>query len=160
MFIAFIVGAMSVILYLQNKRITKLEIDVANLQSMISEPEIKFFINKNGQKIEVTNMFLKVSDQLPLSIAIKDKFGNTASVEGAPVWALTNDALGSLLVSADGFSAVLTPSGTVGAFKVQVSADADLGEGVKTIIGELDVELLAGEAVSVEIAAGEPTPLP
>jgi hypothetical protein len=151
---------MSVILYLQNLRITKLEKDVANILTIISEPQIKFYINKNGQKIEVTNMFLKVSDQLPVSIAIKDKFGNTASVEGAPAWALTDAALGTLNVAEGGMSAVFTPAGTVGVLKVQVSADADLGEGVKTILGELEIELLAGEAVSVEVSAGEATPVP
>jgi hypothetical protein len=160
MFIAFIVGIMSVILYLQNLRITKLEKDVANIMTIISEPQIKFFINKNGQKIEVTQMFLKVSDQLPVSIAIKDKFGNNASVEGAPAWALTDSSLGNLAVADGGMSAVFTPAGQVGTLKVQVSADADLGEGVKTILGELEIELLAGEAVSVEVSAGEATPAP
>ncbi len=105
-------------------------------------------------------MFLKGNQALPLSIAIKDKFGNLAKVDGAPQWALTDAALGTLAVADDGMGAVFTPTGVVGLLKVQVTADADLGEGVKSILGELDIEVLAGEAVAVEIAAGEPVDLP
>lgn len=100
-------------------------------------------------------MFLKVSQNLPLTIEVKDKFGNLAKVDGAPTWAVTDSTLATVEVAEDGMSAVLKPSGSVGTLKVQVSADADLGEGVKSILGELDVELLAGEAVSVSISAGE-----
>lgn len=121
--------------------------------------DIEFFTNIGGIKTRVVHMFLKVSQELPMLIEIKDKFGNPAQVEGAPIWALDNPALGTLLVAEDGMSAKLTPAGQIGAFKVQVSADADLGEGVKSIIGELDVELLAGEAVSVAISAGNPVDL-
>lgn len=103
-------------------------------------------------------MFLKVSDQLPLSVELKDKFGNAANVDGKPVWAVTDEALASIEVSEDGKSAVLKPKGAVGSLKVQVSADADLGEGVKSIVGELAVDLLPGEAVTVEIKAGEAVP--
>lgn len=81
-----------------------------------------------------------------------------AKVDGLPSWAVTDESLASLTVSEDGMSAMLLPLGPVGSFQVQVKADADLGEGVKEILGSLDVELAAGEAVSVEIAAGAPEP--
>lgn len=119
---------------------------------------IEFYTIINGQKTKVEKMFLKVSDQLPLSVELKDKFGNKAVVDGKPVWAVTDEALASVEVAEDGMSAVLKPKGQVGALKVQVSADADLGEGVKSIVGELDVDLLPGEAVVVEIKAGDAVP--
>ncbi len=103
-------------------------------------------------------MFLKVSEALPLTIEVKDKFGNPAKVDGAPQWAVTAPELASLEVSADGMSALVKPTGPVGPFKVQVTADADLGEGVKPVLGEMEVELLPGEAVSVGLAAGAPVP--
>jgi hypothetical protein len=98
-------------------------------------------------------MFAKVTQKVKISISIKDKFGNAAKVDGTPAWGLTDEALGTLAVEADGMSALLEPKGVVGALKVQVSCDADLGEGVKPILGELDVELLAGDAEVVELAA-------
>jgi hypothetical protein len=113
---------------------------------------IEFFINNNTTK--VVNMFLKVNQSLPLSIAIKDSFGNPARVDGLPVWALTNEALGSIVVSADGMSATLSPSGVIGMCDVQVRADADLGEGIREILGVLNMEFIAGDAAIVEISAG------
>lgn len=54
-------------------------------------------------------------------------------------------------------SATLTPIGPLGSFSVQVKADADLGEGVKEIIGELAVELSAGDAEVIALSAGAPS---
>lgn len=107
-------------------------------------------------------MFLKVSQVLPLAIAIQDKFGNVAKVDGAPAWELTDATLGTLEVAEGGLSAVLKPAGPVGICKVQVKADADLGEGVKELLGELEIEFLAGDAAAIAIAAGqafEPAPI-
>lgn len=104
-------------------------------------------------------MFLKITQKLPLSVEFQDKLGNPAKVDGAPVWAVSDETLATLSVAADGMSAELVPTGAIGEFKVQVSADADLGEGVKSILGELAIELLPAEAVSVAIKAGEPVEL-
>ena len=124
------------------------------LKKKVDEASGIVFLDEN--KKEITHMFLKVNQSLPLSISIKDKFGNEAKVDGAPSWALSDPSLGALTVAEGGMSASLAPAGTVGAFKVQVSADADLGEGVKSILGELDIELLAGDAEVLSISAGEP----
>ncbi len=115
---------------------------------------IEFYVTIDGKKTRRSDMFLKVSQKLPITLAIKDIKGNAAKVDGAPKWAVTDEALASLVVAEDGMSAELTPSGAVGAFKVQVLADADLGEGIKEIVGELSVELVAGDAAVVELSAG------
>ncbi len=101
-------------------------------------------------------MFLKISQNLPLAIAIKDRLGNDAKVDGIPAWALTDESLGKIEVAADGMSATLIPGDVTGACKLQVKADADLGAGVKEIVGELDIEFIGGDAVTISIAAGEP----
>jgi hypothetical protein len=120
------------------------------------EMAVRIIFFNNDTKQEVSKMFLKLNQSLPLSVKIMDKDGNVAKVDGLPSWALTDASLGSLEVSADGYSAMFKPSGVLGALKVQVKADADLGEGVKEILGELDVEMVAGEATTVVISAGEP----
>lgn len=98
-------------------------------------------------------MFLKVTEKAKISIKISDKFGNEAKVDGKPVWALSAE-LGTLEVAEDGLSAVFSPGPAVGALMVQVKADADLdATGVKEILGELALDLLAGEAEKVELAA-------
>lgn len=117
---------------------------------------IEFYTIIGGQRKKVVQMFLKATEKLPLSIEVKDAQGNVAVVDGAPQWALTDATVGALTVSADGFSAEFIPAGIIGLTQVQVSVDADLGEGVKSILGTLDVEVLSGEAVSVSIIAGAP----
>ena len=116
---------------------------------------IRFYAEIEGIMRRVVQMFLKVNQSLPLSLKIADKFGNPAKVDGVPQWALSDATLGTLTPSEDGMTATLVPAGPIGASKVQVSCDADLGEGVKSIIGELDVEFMAGEAEVVAITAGE-----
>lgn len=118
---------------------------------------INFYAEVNGIKRKVESMFLKVTQSLPVSLSITDKKGNAAKVDGAPVWAVTDESLASLSVAEDGMSATLTPIGPIGSFSVQVKADADLGEGVKEIIGELAVELSAGDAEVIALSAGQPS---
>ena len=113
---------------------------------------IEFWSTMGGQTIRVKQMQAKVTDTVNVSLAIKDVKGNDAPVDGAPSWTTTDPALGSLTVAADGMSASFSPSGPVGSLKVQVSADADLGAGVVAIAGELDLDLLPGDAVSVSLS--------
>ena len=40
--------------------------------------------------------------------------------------------------------------------QISVSADADLGDGVRTLTGFLDLEIVSGEAVSLGVIAGAP----
>jgi hypothetical protein len=111
-----------------------------------------FMVESDGNFMEIENMQMSVDKVCTLKIAPVDKFGNAAKVDGMPSWSLTDPSLGALAVDADGMGATFTPSGALGALSVQVNADADLGEGVKTIAGELPLELLAGEAAVVNVS--------
>lgn len=117
---------------------------------------VEFYVTIDGIKRKVTSMFLAADKKLPLSLEIKDAAGNPAKIDGKPQFALSDESAGSLEVAEDGLSALFTPSGKAIAFKIQAKVDADLGEGVKEVVGELDVEVLSGEAVFVGIVAGEP----
>lgn len=92
-----------------------------------------------------------------LSVAFVDAAGNPAVVDGAPAWAVSDAALLSITPAADGMSAVVSANGPLGTGQVSVSADADMGAGVTTIAGTLDIEVLASAAVSIAISAGTPT---
>lgn len=95
------------------------------------------------------------SQNLPLSIEIKSLKGKPAKVDGAPAWKSSDEAVGTLDVAADGMSA-LFKSVSSGNCSVGVSIDADLGEGVKPILGSLDINVVGDEAAVVEIKAGTP----
>jgi hypothetical protein len=131
------------------------------IEAILCPPRVAkmiFVVTIGGIALEVSRMQLKVTNKLPLSIKLVDKFGNTAPVDGVPQWALSNPGLGSLVVAADGMSAEMTPTGPLGSFLIQVSADADMGSGVTPIFGELPIDLIGGDAVSIQIVAGEPVP--
>lgn len=152
--------------FLVQARFDGVAVDLKGLESRLTErlerleaalipseaARVLFFVESDGSLMEVSDMQMVVDKVLKLKIAPVDKFGNPAKVDGAPAWSLTDPALGALAVEADGLSAVFTPAGAIGALAVQVNADADLGEGVTTIMGELPVELLAGAAVAVNVS--------
>lgn len=99
---------------------------------------------------------LKVGKRVRFTLgAPTDKFGNAAFVDGAyTVEALNPDVVDVTDLSSDGRNGYLVakktllglPSENVGNFKI--TADADLGDGVKTIETTFGVELVAGEATS------------
>ena len=152
--------AMNLQLAIINARLDSIESRLEKIEKQTNfnqyAESISFFAEIEGEIRKVESMFLKATQKLPLSIQIVDKFGNPAQVDGAPKWAVTDASLADIVAAADGLSAMVTPKGPLGAFQVQVSADADLGEGVKAILGSLDVEVLAGEATAVVIAPGAP----
>lgn len=115
----------------------------------------KFKIN-NGQEEGWTDMNLQIGENARVAVtAIKDAAGNAARVEGdVLVWSISGDQnVGSLEVAPDMMSALFVRSGAVGTCKVEVKGDADLGAGVKEIVGEVEIVCLGGEAVVFELSA-------
>lgn len=132
----------------------KLQKILEAVQPIVAE-KIVFFTIIDGKKEKVDEMLMKVTENRKFSIKPVDAKGNLAKVDGAPTWAVTDESLATLEVAEDGMSAVVKPVGPLGTFSVQVKADADLGEGVAEIMGELAVELVAGDAVAIAISADE-----
>lgn len=118
------------------------------------QPKIKF----NAQFSSITcygveTMAIKAGNAVKLSIQPVDSFGNKASVDGAPVWNLADDGLGTLAVAANGLDAVFTSSGKVGSALVEVAADVDLSDGVRNLGGSVSIDIEAGEAVDLGVRA-------
>jgi hypothetical protein len=90
----------------------------------------------------------------------KSKGGNPAPIDGKPVWTVSDPTILTLTVTDDGLSATVVSTGKLGTSQVAVSADADLGEGVTTISGTVDVTVQAGAAVTLEVPTGAPTEKP
>lgn len=105
---------------------------------------------------ETPMLVLTDSQFVELSVAPVNKAGNPAKVDGAPVWTVSDLDVLDLVVAEDGMSAKVVSKGKLGVCQVNVSADADLGEGVMNISGLLDVEVKAGPAVSLGVSAGVP----
>lgn len=106
------------------------------------------------------SLVLLDSQKVALSVQPIDAAGNPAKIDGVPAWSVVgaNPEILALEVAGDGLSCEVLTAGQLGTAQVMVSADADLGEGVKTISGVLDIEVQGGEAVSLNVSAGLPEP--
>lgn len=101
-------------------------------------------------------LILNDEQKVVLSVAPKTAAGNPAKIDGKPVWSVSDDTVITLVVSDDGLSTEAITTGTLGVSQVSVSVDADLGEGVRTLSGTLDITVNAAEATTVGISAGVP----
>jgi hypothetical protein len=105
------------------------------------------------------SLILTDSQQAKLTIEPVDKAGNPAPVEGV-VWTTSDATILTVAAAADGLSAVVASTGKLGTVQVNVTGDAQIGVGDTEIAGVLDVEVKAGQAVSLNIAAGAPEEKP
>lgn len=120
---------------------------------------VEFYTEINGILTKVNNMFpLKVTQNLPLVLKALDAKGNPAQLDASnpPAWNVTDELLATLEIAEDKMSAVLKPVGPLGVVTVTVHGDADLGEGQKDILGTVEIEMIAGDAVSLQVIPGTP----
>lgn len=106
---------------------------------------------------------LPIDKTMILSIRPVDSKGNDAPLDGAPVWQSSNTEVLNLAAAPNGLSVALLPVGPLGAVTVTVTGDADMGTGIKPIIGSIDIQVTGGEAIAIVITPGpltDPTPAP
>jgi len=102
------------------------------------------------------SFILTIDQQVNCTVAFLDSSGNPAAVDGIPVWSSSDDTIATVTASADGMSADVVSAG-IGQAQISVTADADLGSGTQQLIGLLDLQVVGGMAVMVQITAGTPT---
>lgn len=111
-------------------------------------------VRKKG--VPLMSLVITIDQEFDASVAFVDKNGNPATVDGSPSWGVSDPTILSVTPSADGTSAVVKALGPLGTCQLNVSGDADLGDGVTQVGGTLDVEVKAGQAVAATISAGAP----
>lgn len=104
----------------------------------------------------VTNVKFTNTQKVHIPIKVVDKRGEPAPIDGVPVCASSDETIFSTVMDADNAGVTLVASGPKGAAKLSVTADADLGEGVQKIFGELDVEIEGGAAVGFVLVPDAP----
>lgn len=72
-------------------------------------------------------------------------------------WSVGDSSLLGIVVDSSGLLASVSAVGPLGTTQVVVKADAQIGEGVVELIGTLDIEVVAGQAVTLSITAGAPS---
>jgi hypothetical protein len=123
------------------------------------QPAGPFYVHVK-RKDSKMSFIIPIGQKAKLSISPRDAAGNPSEIEGVPVWSTSDPAIATVTADPadpDGLTAFAVPVGPLGTAQAHVSVDADLGEGVTTVEGVLDIEVKAGETVSVNIdAALEP----
>lgn len=98
--------------------------------------------------ITITN-----EQKVPVTLAPTTEAGNPAILDGAPVWTVVSgDA--TLEVAEDGLSAFLVSGAADVNSVIEVTADADLGEGVVTLTDTIDLAVVAASASALGLVAG------
>lgn len=101
-------------------------------------------------------MILTATQKVRATLTIVDSKGNPARVDGAPQWASSDPNVASVEPSADGLSADIV-AGQTGTAQITVTADADLGTGVRNITAFGDIEVVGGEAAALRVTFGTPS---
>lgn len=160
---AWFVAAISAIVWVAIHTIVSLIIrrDSVILRSLLEKRLIRFRCHIS--LIETSPNFgdaamtvvLKDNQKVSIGIAPVDAKGNTAKIDGAPVWTVADATIVTLVPSEDGMSCVATAA-AIGTTQITISADADLGEGVTTITGLVDIEVTGGVATGLNVTVGTP----
>lgn len=91
---------------------------------------------------------LPVDHFVKMQVSYSDAAGNPARIDGQVTWASSNEAIATVTPDTEDSSIVaVRPAGALGQVQVTATADADLGEGVRSLITVADIEVVAGEAV-------------
>lgn len=103
-------------------------------------------------------MALTLTDnqKVALSVSPESAAHNPAVVEN-PVWVSSDESI-IILQPVDGnpLAVVALTTGKLGSAQVKLTADARIGEGEVILTAIQDIEVIAGEAVSLTINAGTP----
>lgn len=128
----------------------------ALLKAIVGRPAVKlvFTIELEGQTLKgVTHMIITDSQQFSISVQPVDAKGNAAVVDGPATFESSSPDILSVEPTGD-LTALVVAVGPLGSAQIAVTVDADLGEGVRSVSGTLDVEVKGGEAVSLNISTG------
>lgn len=93
------------------------------------------------------------SQKVDLALKAKTKAGNPTTLENV-VWATSDDTVATVESTGD-LTAVVKTTGKLGTAQISIKADAKLGEGEKELTGTFDLEVVPGDAATIEVSAGE-----
>ena len=103
--------------------------------------------------------FVLTTDQKTrVAVSLRDRYDNPATIDGTPRWETSDPGVITVSTLDDGRTGDIVTAGRLGAAQVTVRCDADVGDGVRELVGVLDVEVVGGEAVLLALtpAAAEP----
>lgn len=138
---------------------TVFNININNCCPVENKPELVLTLLINQIQIKGKIMAIQLTDiqKVAGQVSAVDSKGFAAQLEaGSFAYASSDENVAVVQQDADDESKFVIVAGVPGSAQIQFSADADLGEGVLTLSGTVDVEVVAGQAVSLSAALGTP----
>ncbi len=115
---------------------------------------LSFIIDDIKIKGVIQMIQLKATQKQKFKVEFQDAKGNVATVQpGTVSIAVENESVAAIVRDADDETKFEVFGGEPGTTQLNVSADADLGDGIKTVSDFSAVEVRAGDAVGVGIVA-------
>lgn len=112
----------------------------------------------------MANHIMRGGKRRTIDLVLTDRFGNPAAVDGTPTWETTDPAICAVEPNAGGMGAVVRALGRTGSAEIRVTVDADMGDGVRHMVGAAGFDVLAGEVSVMALMVGEevddPAPAP
>lgn len=103
------------------------------------------------------DLSITTEEKIHVKIAPQTAGGKPATLDGTPTWDIISGN-GSVVPDADGLGAYLVSGDTIDTVVYKVSADADLGQGVRTIEDSVTVTVTNAEAAALGISADAAEP--
>ena len=98
------------------------------------------------------------TQEVRAAISPLDPAKNPAQIDGVATWESSDPKVLTVTpVDKTGLVVTISTVGNLGSATVSVTADADLGDGVRSITETMDFEVSAGEASSLNPSIGTPT---
>lgn len=103
------------------------------------------------------DLAITTEQKIHVSLAPTTASGAPATLDGAPTWTVESGT-GTVVPDEGGMGAYLVSGTSPEAVIYKVSADADLGQGVRTIEDLITVNVTNAEAAALGLTAGTPEP--
>jgi len=108
---------------------------------------------------DMLNVSLENTQQINITLTPRTLKGKPAKIDGKPEWSVESGD-STCTVADDGLSALLVTSDAIGDTVFLVTADVDLGEGIKTIEDRITLSVTEAQAATLGFTLGEPQDKP
>lgn len=103
------------------------------------------------------DLTITTEEKIHVAIAPKTAGGKPATLDGLPTWEVISGN-GTVEPDADGLGAFLVSPDSIDTVVYKVSADADLGQGVRTIEDSITVTVTNAEAAALGLTSDTAVP--
>ncbi len=121
-------------------------------------PDLALILWHSTEGVTMSDLqILDTSGPLDAAVTFIDAVGNPTTADDVPAWSSSDESVATIAAAADGLSAVVTPTGTLGATVIAV--DSVRASDQADVHAQATLTVAASEEVSGEVTlSAQPTP--